>query len=281
MSDGNNVLSLDVNDLSEASTGEKRKREVKLRSKAWEHFTKLIKEDGTYEKCQCNHCNKLFTCSSRSGTTHLLRHITEGICPVYKKEKKDRPQSLLNYMRGSSEPRSSMASWKFNQGVDQSGHETVDMRDELLPVGLDDLERQTREVLEDDYVSQASPLAVSGKFPQQPALKSQSRGESWMNELRASVSKLVDLTNERLPKGSSIKNCLAVIVPDYSIAAAVRCLNEMEDIPQSSEMYLDAFEVLKDDGERECFICLPPEPRRRWLQRMLHRHYPLRYNCNF
>lgn len=280
MSDANNELSVDVNDLSEASTGEKRKREVKLRSKAWEHFTKLIKEDGTYEKCQCNHCNKLFTCSSRSGTTHLLRHITEGICPVYNKGKRDRPPTILNYTRGSSEPRNSMTSWKFNQGLDQSGHESVDMRDELLSAGLDDLERQTHEVLEDDYVGQPSP-PVSVKFPQQSALKRQSRGDSWVNELRACVSRLVDLTNERMPNGSSIKSSLAVTAPDYSIAAALRCLNEMEDIPQSSEMYLDAFELLKDDGERECFICLPAEPRRRWLQRMLHRRYPLRYNCNF
>ncbi|KAL3503142.1 hypothetical protein ACH5RR_037591 [Cinchona calisaya] len=99
------------------------------------------------------------------------------------------------------------------------------MCDEFLLEGLDDPERLTSEVLEDDYVGQASPLAVSGKFPEQPVLKPQSGGESWMNELGASL-----------------------------------CLNEMEDIPQCSEMYLDALEVLKDDGERDCFICLPPEP---------------------
>ncbi|CAA0808704.1 Unknown protein [Striga hermonthica] len=131
----------------EASPGEKRSREGKIRSKVWHHFTKILKEDGKCDKCQCNHCQKLFTCSSRSGTTHLLR----------------------------------------------------------------------------------GP-----------------------------------------PAGS----------PDHSISAALSCLNEMQDIPQSSEMYLDAFEILQDAGERECFICLPPEPRRRWLQRMLHRRHPLRYSSN-
>ncbi|KAL3508749.1 hypothetical protein ACH5RR_028150 [Cinchona calisaya] len=280
MSDANNEQFLDVNDLREASTGEKRKREVKSTSKAWEHFTKLIKEDGTCEKCKCNHCSKLFTCSNKIGTSHLLRHITEGICPVYKKERKDRSQTILNYIRGSSEPRSSMMSWKFRQGLDLSGQQSIDVHDELLSVGLDDLDHQTREVLEDNRVGRASTPA-SGRFSQPPVSKHQSRGESWMNELRSCVSKLVYLTNERVSKGSSIKNRLAATAPDYSISAGVRCLNEMEDIPQSSEMYLDAFEVIKDDGERECFICLPPEPRRRWLQRMLHRHYPLRYNCNF
>ncbi|KAI5662424.1 hypothetical protein M9H77_21747 [Catharanthus roseus] len=277
----NNELMLDVHDLSESSTGEKRKREGKFRSKAWDHFTKLIKEDGTYEKCKCNHCHKLFTCSSKSGTTHLLRHITEGICPVFKKEKRDGTPSALAYLRGSSEPRGSVLPWKYDQGSSQQ----IDGQDPLLPVSIDDdIENQTSEGLGlglgEDYGDQAT-TANLGKLPQLGGLKSQPRGESWLNEFRACVKRLVDLTNEGVPKGSAMKPCSAVAAPDYSIATALRFLNEMDDIPQSSEMYLDAFELLKDAGERECFICLPPEPRRRWLQRMLHRQHPLRYAYSF
>lgn len=284
MSDAtNNEIMLDVNDLSEASTGEKRKREGKLRSKAWHHFTKLIKEDGTYEKCKCNHCHKLFTCSSKSGTTHLLRHIAEGICPVYKKEKKDGSPMPLAYLRGSSEPNGSLMPWKYDHGSGQQ----IDVQDQLLPVGIDDLEhQQPPEALDDNYGGRVS-MPDCGKLVPPAASKSpSSREESWMDELRACVGRLVDLTNERVLKNSPPpdKPCSSVLVaaaPDYSIATALKCLNEMEDIPQTSEMYLDAFELLKDAGERECFICLPPEPRRRWLQRMLHRQYPLRYTYSF
>ncbi|GAA0152954.1 hypothetical protein LIER_11308 [Lithospermum erythrorhizon] len=198
---------LDVDDLS-LSTGDKRKREGKPRSRVWQHFTKLIKEDGSCEKCKCNHCLRLFTCSSRSGTTHLLRHITEGICPAY--NNKDRTDH-----------------WPAPSSDDQ------DFDPDLV----------------DDY------------------RKAPRRADTFMNDLRACASKLVELTNQSLIPTS----------PDYSLAAAVKCLNDLDDIPQSSEMYLDAFEFLKDAAERECFICLSPEPRRRWLQRMLQRRYPSRY----
>lgn len=286
MSDAtNNDIMLDVNDLSEASTGEKRKREGKLRSKAWHHFTKVIKEDGTYEKCKCNHCHKLFTCSSKSGTTHLLRHIAEGICPVYMKEKKDGSPMPLAYLRGSSESNGSVMPWKYD---DHGSGQQIDGQDQLLPVGIDDLEhQQPPEALEDDYGGRTSIPNCAKLVPPAPSKSPPtSREESWMDELRSCVGRLVDLMNERVLKSSphppADKPCSSVVAaPDYSIATALKCLNEMEDIPQTSEMYLDAFELLKDAGERECFICLPPEPRRRWLQRMLHRQYPLRYTYSF
>ncbi|KAL2496466.1 uncharacterized protein Fot_40223 [Forsythia ovata] len=177
---------------------------------------------------------------------------------------------MLNYTRsnGLSLP------WKYNLGP---GQQPADVEVELLPEGLSDLEQQAvKEIQDDNGVQKLTPSR--GKLPQQSALKYQPKGEPWTNELRTCVANLAELTNVRIPMGSLM--AAAVCAPDYSIAAALKCLNEMEDIPQSSEMYLDAFEILQDEGERECFICLPPEPRRRWMQRMLHRRHPLRYSSN-
>ncbi|GFP78650.1 uncharacterized protein at3g15000 mitochondrial [Phtheirospermum japonicum] len=91
------------------------------------------------------------------------------------------------------------------------------------------------------------------------ALESQPKGGAWMNEFKNCVDKLAEFTNGEIE----------VVSPDYSISAALNCLNEIEDIPKSSDMYLDACEILKDAGEREWFICLAPEMRRGWLQRAL------------
>ncbi|XP_030521177.1 uncharacterized protein LOC115734495 isoform X1 [Rhodamnia argentea] len=69
----------------EISTGEKRKREGgRVRSRVWQHFSKLEKRPGEREECRCNYCGNLYVCSSKSGTTHLNRHIFEGGCPKYK-----------------------------------------------------------------------------------------------------------------------------------------------------------------------------------------------------
>lgn len=274
MADADKEIDVEANYQSEASTGEKRKREGKLRSKVWEHFTKIIKEDGTCDKCQCNHCQKLFTCSSRSGTTHLLRHVSDGICPVFKQDKKEKSPATLNYTRSNR----LYLPWKYNLGHGQSAaQQPADVEIELLPEVLSDLEHQAvKEIQDDSGVQKLTPSR--GKLPLQSALKPQIKGEPWMNELKACVAKLAELTNVKIPMGSLMM--APVCAPDYSIAVALKCLNEMEDIPQSSEMYLDAFEILQDEGERECFVCLPPEPRRRWMQRMLHRRHPLRYSSS-
>lgn len=263
---------MDVNEFS-LSTGDKRKREGKLRSRVWLHFTKLMKEDGTCEKCKCNHCLRLFTCSSRSGTTHLLRHITEGICPAYKKDKREVAQPVYGYIRGSAEYKGSNSHpWKYDQWLGQSSSQQV-MGDELLSEGLDDFDRTCHE-MEEDYEGLSSPAKALRMH--QMNRRAPRRADTWTNELRACATKLIELTNERVDFSLKIPQQIST-APDYSLAAAITCLNELEDIPQSSEMYLDAIEILKDAGERECFICLNREPRRRWLQRMLQRHYPARY----
>ncbi|XP_073157145.1 uncharacterized protein [Henckelia pumila] len=274
----NNETDLEINYHSEASTGDKRKREGKSRSKVWEHFTKLIKEDGRSDKCQCNHCQKVFSCSSRSGTTHLLRHVADGICPVLNKEK-GKTIPLASYPRGGTELKTNHLQWKFDQGLGQSSiPQCMAVEIEPLTGRLVDQEHQMMlKAVEDDYDSQ-EPLTSRVKLPLQSALKYHPKGEAWMNEFRRCVTKLVELMNGRIPVGSL--QALAVAAPDYSISTALKCLNEMEDISQSSEMYLDAIEILQDSEERECFVCLPPEPRRRWLQRILHRRHPMRYSSN-
>lgn len=259
----NNETDVELNYNSEVSIGDKRKREGKLRSDAWLHFTKMIKEDGTCEKCQCNHCHKLFTCSSRSGTAHLNRHIRDGICPVFKK---DKTVTVSSFPRGND-----LLSWKYDQS---STPQSMDNE-------VENLEPQPFKTVEDNFgtpTQTQTPLPLRSKLPQQSAMKSQPRGDLWMNEFRNCVAKLVDLNNGKVPVLSP--QPLAIKAPDYSVSVAVKCLNEMGDIPQSSEMYLDAFEILQDLGERECFICLPPGPRRRWLQRVLHRRHPSRYSSN-
>ncbi|KAF3658058.1 hypothetical protein FXO38_13398 [Capsicum annuum] len=275
---------VDITSLTESSTGEKRKREGRLRSRVWQHFTKLIKEDGTCDKCKCNHCHKIFTSSTRSGTTHLLRHISEGICPAFKRVKTENTPTVFGYVGGSIDRKVSVSPWKYDQELGQASFEqSLDAHDDLLPMGLDDIERPTCTVSEGDYSGGQISIPVFSKPPQQPAVKSSHPiAEPWMTELRACVGKLVELTNARVPKSSSIvnKTHVAVSTPDLSIASIVKCLNEMEDIPQSSSMYLDALDIVRDPEERECFVCLNPEPRRRWLQRMLHRRFPLRYTTN-
>lgn len=184
-------------------------------------------------------------------------------------------------MGGSIDRKVGINPWKFNQELGQASFEqSIDAHDDLLQTGLDDIERQTCTTSEGNYGGQTS-MPVFSKLPQQPAVKSHPIAEPWMTELRACVGKLVQLTNERVSKPSmDNKTCVAVSTPDLSISSAVKCLNEMEDIPQSSAMYLDALDIVRDPEERECFICLNPEPRRRWLQRMLHRRFPLRYSTD-
>ncbi|KAK6266560.1 hypothetical protein QUC31_017397 [Theobroma cacao] len=52
----------------------------KLVSKVWEHFTKF--EENALQWAECKYCNKKFTGSSKSGTTHLKNHLER--CPIKK-----------------------------------------------------------------------------------------------------------------------------------------------------------------------------------------------------
>ncbi|KAJ0035390.1 hypothetical protein Pint_25829 [Pistacia integerrima] len=71
----NKEIEMVMNTNVENSSCSKRKR----RSKVWEDFTYSVGKDGK-EWAQCNHCEKEFVGSSKSGTTHLKNHLKS--CPV-------------------------------------------------------------------------------------------------------------------------------------------------------------------------------------------------------
>ncbi|KAI3727174.1 hypothetical protein L1987_66985 [Smallanthus sonchifolius] len=65
-------------------TNNKCKRKSRKKSIVWEHFTVETNDDGC-KRARCMHCKGLFAYISGnklSGTSHLRRHITLGICPV-------------------------------------------------------------------------------------------------------------------------------------------------------------------------------------------------------
>ncbi|KAL7121034.1 hypothetical protein ACP275_02G158800 [Erythranthe tilingii] len=95
------------------------KRSVKLRSEVWNHFSKVESKDGAKAKCKCNYCKKAFSCPSKGGTTHLLRHITELKCPIYRKMQTNknvgRFQTLIHVEDKKQIQDARMVSWQFDQ----------------------------------------------------------------------------------------------------------------------------------------------------------------------
>ena len=59
----------------------------KLRSLVWNDFSKEQREDGSLVAI-CNHCKKQMAGGSRSGTTHLKKHL--GKCTLYQRSKRRR-----------------------------------------------------------------------------------------------------------------------------------------------------------------------------------------------
>ena len=115
MSDANNENDMDVTPPKSGPSGEKRKRVVKLRSRVWQHFTKLKTKGKKREECRCNYCKHIFSCPSNGGTTHLIRHIEDGLCSVYPKVKDDKSQILLTFTTENSGQASTVIPWKFDQ----------------------------------------------------------------------------------------------------------------------------------------------------------------------
>ncbi|XP_010548831.1 PREDICTED: zinc finger BED domain-containing protein RICESLEEPER 1-like [Tarenaya hassleriana] len=70
---------------------ESSKRVVPVRSKVWDHFTKLPSNPN---KCSCNYCGAELNGSSFSGTSSLKSHI-EKSCKVYKKLVESGSQKVL------------------------------------------------------------------------------------------------------------------------------------------------------------------------------------------
>ncbi|XP_012839258.1 PREDICTED: zinc finger BED domain-containing protein RICESLEEPER 2-like [Erythranthe guttata] len=97
----------------------KRKRSVKLRSEVWNHFSKVESKDGAKAKCKCNYCKKAFSCPSKGGTAHLLCHITELKCPIYRKMQTNKnvgkSQALIHVEDKNQIQDARMVSWQFDQ----------------------------------------------------------------------------------------------------------------------------------------------------------------------
>lgn len=97
----------------------KTKRAGKLRSEVWNHFTKVENKDGAKEKCKCNYCKKVFSCPSKGGTTHLLRHITDLKCPTYRKmqinKNVGKSQTLLHLEDKNEIQDGKLVPWQFDQ----------------------------------------------------------------------------------------------------------------------------------------------------------------------
>lgn len=54
------------------------------------------------EICIYNYWKGKFSCKSSGGTTHLNRHINDGICPVFKRQLRndeEKGQTLLNFTK--------------------------------------------------------------------------------------------------------------------------------------------------------------------------------------
>ncbi|KAI4383738.1 hypothetical protein MLD38_009542 [Melastoma candidum] len=108
------------------STGEKRKRERRLRSRVWQHFTKLEKRPGEREECQCNHCSQFYVCSNKSGTTHLNRHIFDGGCPKYKPTSDETTQKQLDYGNDGLEEDAKFMPGRLDRGNGWKYHEQAE-----------------------------------------------------------------------------------------------------------------------------------------------------------
>lgn len=77
-----------------SSQAAKGKKVVEPRSKVWENYTRT-KE--TRDKCICHHCQKTFSCVSKSGTSNLKKHLQ--ICKAHQSwliSKKKNQQQLGN-----------------------------------------------------------------------------------------------------------------------------------------------------------------------------------------
>ena len=88
-----------------------KRKVIKPRSKAWEHFTKYINDAGEV-KAKCNYCGKdLAGDSKNNGTASLINHA--DIC-TEKPPLEDLKQSQLCF---DAESKTGLGTWKFEQDV--------------------------------------------------------------------------------------------------------------------------------------------------------------------
>ena len=66
-------------DTNATSQAQKVKKMIVPRSRVWEHF---IRTKESRDKYICHHCQKIFSCASKSGTSNLKQHL--WICKEHK-----------------------------------------------------------------------------------------------------------------------------------------------------------------------------------------------------
>lgn len=67
----------DSNDPNNQATSyvSKKRKSMKIRAEAWDHFTHFVDADGT-KKAKCNYCGKVYYYdSNRNGSTSLNKHM--------------------------------------------------------------------------------------------------------------------------------------------------------------------------------------------------------------
>ena len=65
------VSNTDVDEIVQSQT----KKAKTLTFNVWNYFVKIGVSKDDKEKCKCKACRKEYSCASRLGTSHLLRHI--------------------------------------------------------------------------------------------------------------------------------------------------------------------------------------------------------------
>ncbi|KAL3347815.1 hypothetical protein AABB24_021455 [Solanum stoloniferum] len=134
----------DLLDSGSAGTQPKKKRkEITPRSKAWNHFDKVVENGMSGAKCR--YCHQFHTYSSINGTTALNQHLAR--CSIYKSTIETISQSKINF--SSIDARAPL--WKFEQEVVRKALVEMIIMDEL-PFGFVEKEGFKK------FMSQAQPL---------------------------------------------------------------------------------------------------------------------------
>lgn len=75
------------------------RKAMKRRSKIWDHFEKLVDQDGV-ESAKCNYCAKVFSSNTKNGTSSLHHHMNSCSENPHNKETR---QALLNFQKSAND----------------------------------------------------------------------------------------------------------------------------------------------------------------------------------
>ena len=94
----------------------KKRKPSQTRSRVWDHFEKILDDDGVIIKGKCLYCSKEYAAmSKRHGTNSLNTHMRACLKNPHAKETK---QTMLAFQSGKSDTNGgALTSWVFNQEV--------------------------------------------------------------------------------------------------------------------------------------------------------------------